>query len=170
MKKIYFSGKFNRLKKKGLSLEQSLLHDFRSKILGGSYLLTKAQKNLVIENKFCYVGPFYCEQASNGKYTSTDCNTVLFEELNAVKNCDIFMAVFDRQFSVGTIVELEWALRQNKEIIILYRQECSVYKIKSEYWFAIADALRQNPATKVFSYQSVKEMMKIISNILEEVK
>lgn len=168
MKKIYFSGKFNRLKQKELTLEQSLANDYRTQLLGNPELLTKAQKNLTIGSQFIYTGPFYCEQASNGEYTSTDCSVVLNEELKAVQNSDVFIAVFDKSFSVGTVVELEWALNQNKKVIILYRPQSSVYQIKSEYWFAIADALRQNPNTKIYSYQTSKQMMNLMLKILKE--
>lgn len=168
MKKIYFSGKFNRLKQKGLTLEQSLAKDYRAQLLGSPTLLTKAQKSLTVDNRFIYTGPFYCEQASNGEYTSTDCSVVLNEELKAVQNSDVFIAVFDKSFSVGTIVELEWALSQNKDVVILYRPQNSVYQIKSEYWFAIADALRQNPDIKIHSFQTSKQMMKIMLKILKE--
>lgn len=169
MKKIYFSGKFNRIKNKDISLEQSLVHDYRSKILGSTKLLSTYHENLNIDNRFIYAGPFYCEQASNGEYTSTDCTTVLNAELKAVKNCDIFFAVFDENFSVGTIVELEWALMYNKEIVILYKEEASSYQIKSEYWFAIADALRQKLNTKVISYPATEDMLALSKSVLEEI-
>lgn len=169
MKKIYFSGKFKRLKDKGISLEQSLVNDYRAKILGSAKLLSIYQENLTVDNRFIYAGPFYCEQASNGEYTSTDCVSVLNAELKAVKDCDVFFAVFDENFSVGTIVELEWALMFGKEIVILYQEEESSYQIKSEYWFAIADALRQNPQIKVKSFQSDENMMSLTETILEEI-
>ena len=82
MKKIYFAGKFNKIKKPEISLEKSLRGDFRSQLLGDSKLLTHFQNNLVVNNKFQYIGPFYCEQASNGDFTSTDCNEVQNAEYN----------------------------------------------------------------------------------------
>lgn len=169
MKKIYFSGKFNRLKYKNLSLAQSLVHDYRAKILKDAMLLSLYQENLNVDNRFIYAGPFYCEQASNGEYTSTDCITVLNAELKAVKECDVFFAVLDESFSVGTIVELEWALGFGKEIVILYKEEASSYQIKSEYWFAIADALRQKPDIKLHSFSSNDEMLSLIKTVLEEI-
>ncbi len=169
MKKIYFSGKFNRIKEPCLSLVQSLENDYRAHILGSSRLLTFYTKDLIVDNRFIYSGPFYCEQASNGKFTSNDCKTVLRAELAAVKNCDVFFAVFNESFSVGSIVELEWALLFKKEIVILYKEEESAYQIKSEYWFAIADALRQSPQTKIYSYCDNNDLSALIQSVLKEV-
>lgn len=169
MKKIYFSGKFNRLKDKALTLDQSLAQDYRAKILNDAKLLSVYHKDLNVDNRFIYAGPFYCEQVSSGEYTSTDCNSVLNAEFNAVKNSDIFFAVFDQNFSVGTIVELEWALSFNKEIVILYQEETSSYQIKSEYWFAIADALRQATKIKIYSFHTNQDMLSLSQVILEEI-
>lgn len=168
MKKIYFAGKFNLLKDNNLPLEQRLINDYRSKILGSSKLLTYHQEKLIINDNYQYLGPFYCEQASNGNYTSTDCNVVLNSEMEAVKNCDIYVAVFNQSFSVGTIVELGWAISMNKKIIIFYQNEETSYQIKSEYWFAIADAIARGNDVTVFSCNDNDEVVeKIKSEILK---
>ena len=166
MKKVYFAGKFNLLSDKTLSLAERLVNDFRSKILGDSKLLTFAEDNLKLNDNYIFSGPFYCEQASNGDFTSNDCNVVLNEEKKAVSNCDIYLAVFGEKFSVGTIVELGWALNLDKEIVILYQEEESVYQIKSEYWFAIADGLNQSNKIKVFKYKKEEEIVDIINKEL----
>jgi len=162
MKKIYFAGKFNLLNNNSLTLEERLVNDFRSKLLGDSKLLTYYQKDLKIDDNYQYLGPFYCEQASFGDYTSTDCNVVLKSEIEAVKNADIYVAVFGEKFSVGTIVELGWALNMNKKIVIFYREEESNYQIKSEYWFAIADALNRSNNIEVFKYKNEIEIVDLI--------
>lgn len=159
MKKVYFAGKFNLTKDKSISLHERLKNDFRSKILGDSRKLTYADKNLKINEKVQYVGPFYCEQASNGNYTSTDCNGVLEEEYKAVNSADVYLAVFDENFSVGTIVELGWAINFQKEILIYYKEEDSSYEIKSEYWFAIADALKRGKNVKVQGFKNIDEVL-----------
>lgn len=167
MKKIYFAGKFNLIKDNALTLEDRLVNDFRSKLLGSSKLLTYYQENLKINDKYQYLGPFYCEQASLGDYTSTDCNVVLNAEFDAVKKCDIYVAVFGEKFSVGTVVELGWAINMNKKIVIIYREEESNYQIKSEYWFAIADAIKRSKFIDVFNYHEENEIVDIIKeNIL----
>lgn len=167
MKKVYFAGKFDLLEDKSLSLKERLVHDFRSILLGDSYLLTFAQKNLKLNDDYIYVGPFYCEQASNGDYTSTDCNVVLENEYDAVLNSDIYIAVFGENFSVGTIVELDWALDCNKDVVILYQEEDSNYTIKSEYWFAIANALRRKKDIKIYKYKNVSEINEILKEVLK---
>ncbi len=166
MKRVYFAGKFNMLKDKTLSLSDRLINDFRSIILGDSKLLTNASKDLKINNKYIYSGPFYCEQASNGDFTSTDCNVVLESEYEAVKLSDIYVCVFSESFSVGTIVELDWALEQDKEIIILYQEEESNYDIKSEYWFAIANALKRKKNIKVYKYKNSEDISKYLKEVL----
>ena len=134
MKKVYFAGKFNLIKDKKLPLHKRLVNDFRAKVLEDSMKLTYASSDLYLNDKYQYTGPFYCEQASNGDFTSTDCNVVLTSEKESVKKCDIFVCVFGENFSVGSIVELGWALNLNKEITILYQEEeNSKYQIKSEY-------------------------------------
>ena len=168
MNKVYFAGKFNLIKNNNLTLEERLKNDFRSKLLGSSKLLTFYQDNLLINNKYQYLGPFYCEQASLGNFTSTDCNVVLNSELKSVRDCDIYVGVFGENFSVGTIVELGWALNLNKKIIILYKEEDSIYEIKSEYWFAIADALSRSKNIEVFKYKNDDEIVKIINRKLDK--
>lgn len=164
MKKIYFAGKFNLIKDKKLSLEKRLVNDFRAQILGNSKKLTYADENTKLNENYIYKGPFYCEQASNGDFTSTDCNVVLNSEYKAVSESDIYFAVFDENFSVGTIVELGWAIDLNKQIIIFYKEEASNYQIKSEYWFAIADAMKRSNKIKVYKFNNIKE---VISEIKE---
>lgn len=159
MKKIYFAGKFNLLKNNNLTLEERLVNDFRSKILGDSKKLTYATENLELDNGFIYSGPFYCEQASNGDFTSTDCNIVLKAEYEAISKCDIYFVLFDQKFSVGSIVELDWALEMNKDIVIFYKEEDSMYDIKSEYWFAIANALSKSQNVKVFKFNDINSVV-----------
>jgi len=162
MKRIYFGGKFNIIKDKKLSLDKRLVNDYRSKILGNAKKLTFYDKNAKLDNGYIYSGPFYCEQASNGDFTSTDCNTVLKSEYDAVAKSDYFFVLFDQKFSVGSIVELGWAINLNKNIIIFYEEEESNYNIKSEYWFAIANALWKSNKVKVFKF---KEVNKVIEEI-----
>lgn len=162
LKKVYFAGKFNMLKDKSLPLEKRLENDFRSLALGDSKLLTYASKDLKLSKNYIYLGPFYCESASNGNFTSTDCNVVLNSEYEAVNKCDVFFALFDLNFSVGTIVELCWAIEMQKEIIIFYKEEASSYEIKSEYWFAIADALKRAKNLRLFSFKEEKEVIEFI--------
>lgn len=162
MKKIYFAGKFKLDKDKSLHLAQRLKQDFRAKILEDSEKLTYANENIVLSNGHVYSGPFYCEQASNGDFTSTDCNVVLKAEYEAVSKSDIYFALFDQNFSVGTIVELDWAIEMDKEIIIFYEEEESEHDIKSEYWFAIANALLKSKKVKVFKFNDINKVVNII--------
>lgn len=167
MKKIYFAGKFNKCKQEK-TLEKMLKNDYRSKLLKDAKLLTYYQPDLIVNGKFIYAGPFYCEQASNGDYTSTDCNVVLDAEYNFIKNSDIFVVVLGENFSPGTIVELGWAIQQNKQIIILYKEEPSAYNIKSEYWFAIADAVKRSKNLTIQKYQTEDEIVSLINNTFEK--
>ena len=168
MKKVYFAGKFNLIKDKKLPLHKRLVNDFRAKILEDSMRLTYASSDLYINDKYQYTGPFYCEQASNGDFTSTDCNVVLNSEYESVSNCDIYLALFDEKFSVGTVVELGWAVKMDKEIVIFYKEEDSNYDIKSEYWFAILDAIKRGRNVKVYQYQKQEELILLINQVLEE--
>lgn len=166
MKKMYFAGKFNLIKRKN-SLEEALVNDYRSVLLGSSKLLCQYQDSLMLTENYQYLGPFYCEQASKGDFTSTDCNVVLTSEKELVKKCDIFVCVFGEDFSVGSVVELGWALTLNKAIVILYQEEeNSKYQIKSEYWFAIADAFSRANNIKVFKYNDEKDISFILKDML----
>lgn len=165
MKKIYFAGKFNLDKNKEKSLEQRLTNDYRTKILDDSKKLTYANDNLKLSNGYIYNGPFYCEKASNGDFTSTDCNEVLNSEYEAVNKSDIYLAVFDESFSVGTVVELGWAIAMNKQIVIFYKEEEeSKYDIKSEYWFAIANALKRSKKVKVYKYNDINKIVEMVKD------
>lgn len=141
MNKIYFAGKFSLLPK-GKNLSQRLINDFRSILLGDSKKLTFADESTILQNyPVQYSGPFYCEQASNGDYTSTDCEVVVTKETKAIMDSDIFCCIFDLDFSVGSVVELIDAAHAKKRIAIFYKNESSNYTIKSEYWFAICRAM-----------------------------
>ena len=160
MKRIYFAGKFRLDPDHSLPLDQRLRNDFRAKILGDPKRMTRAQEDVKLDSGHIYNGPFYCEQASNGDFTSTDCTVVRNSEYQAVRSCDVFAAVFDRQYAVGTVVELGWAIEMKKEIILFYREERSSYTIQSDYWFAIADALARSDKVKVFPFHSIREVVK----------
>ena len=161
--KIYFAGKFDLLPSGGL------INDFRSILLGNSKKLTFADENVMLQNyPIIYSGPFYCEQASNGDYTSTDCFVVVTEETKSIRNADIFACVFDASFSVGSVVELIDAAHAKKRIAIFYKNESTSYSIKSEYWFAICRAIeicKANGTTiEVFSYD--KNLLSVLYNWL----
>lgn len=153
---IFFGGKFD-LSASGEELHQRLMNDYRSTLLGDSKKLAFADSSAKLkEYPINYKGTFYCEKASNGDYTSTDCEVVSSEEIEAIMNADIFCCVFDLHFSVGTIVELIEAAFARKQIAIFYKNEDSNYAIKSEYWFAITRALKicqaNNTKIEVFGY------------------
>ena len=50
----------------------------------------------------------------------------------------------------------------NKEIIIFYQEEESKYDIKSEYWFAIANALQRSEKIKVYKFNDIEKVVKEI--------
>jgi len=160
MKRVYFAGKFNKKNNSESPLHERLKNDYRSIILGDSKKLTYAQKDLKLTENIIYNGPFYCETASNGDFTSTDCKKVLNEEYKSVKNSDIYVVVFGDKFAAGSVVELGWALEMNKEIIIFYKnEENSPYAIKSEYWFPITNAMLKTKRLKVFKYKEIEEVI-----------
>ena len=161
MKKIYFAGKFKLDSDTGLSLGERLRDDFRARLLGSGERLAIANEGVMLTADVCYAGPFYCEAASSGEHTSTDCMAVLSAERRAVLECDSYVAVFGESFSVGTVVELGWAIEADKEIYILYKEEKSRYSIASEYWFAIADAKSRGRDVRIFSYSSEEEIVTI---------
>ena len=167
MKKIYFAGKFNKKHDKTLTLSQQLKNDYRSKLLTSSKLLTYPTRNLKLSSDIIYQGPFYCEEASSGDFTSLDCNTIIKEEYKAVLSADALVVVFDNSFSPGSVVELSWGLEHNKEIIIFYKEEKGAYQIKSDYWFAILNAKLKNPKTQIISYRHKKELIPLIKTHLK---
>ena len=90
-------------------------------------------------------------------------------EYSQVKSCDIFVVVFDKSLSTGAVTELAWAINHKKQIYILYIKQPSSHDIKSDYWFAIADAMRRNKNTTVIAYETESEIIEIIKqNILKE--
>lgn len=168
MKKIYFGGKFNKSENKELSLANRLKNDYRAKLLQDPNKLVNASKNIKLNSKYEYSGPFYCEQASNGIFTSTDCRVIVKEEFKAVKNCDIFVAIFDENHSPGTVVELSWAISENKKIYILYKNQSSKYSVKSEQWFAITNAMLHSDNLTVIAYTNKNELIKLINKKILE--
>ncbi len=166
MKKVYLARKFNLKDNNNLQLNERLSNDFRAILLGNAQRLVFAQDNIKINDKYIYNGPFYCEKASNGDYTSKDCNIVLEKEYKAVIDSDIFIAIFSEDFSVGTIVELDWAIAENKKIVIIYQEEDSEYTIKSDYWFAIANATKRGRDVTVYKFKEEKEIINLIREVL----
>ena len=165
MKSIFCGGKFKLKEDKSLSLAERIKEDYRAHLLKDPNKFLYAHTGSIILDKYKYNGTFYCEKASNGDYTSTDCNAVLNEEYKALSESDIFLCVFDDTFSVGTVVELNWAVNLNKEIIICFqKKEDSPYSVKSEYWFAIVDALNRTKNVKIFSFSNNEELLDLILN------
>lgn len=164
MKKIYLSGKFNKTADKNASLAQRLRNDYRAILLGDENKLVTAADNVKLNDQYSYSGPFYCEQASSGEFTSTECSVVVAAERIAVDNCDVFIAVFDEHDSPGTVVELGWALNAGKQIYILYKTQKSKYTIQSEHWFPITDAQMRDPHVQTFAYMNTSEMLDIIKD------
>ena len=165
MKSIFCGGKFKLKEDKSLSLADRIKDDYRSHLLKDPNKFLYAHSGSIILDEFKYNGTFYCEKASNGDYTSTDCNSVLNEEYKALSNSDIFLCVFDDTFSVGTVVELNWAVNLNKEIIICFQKnKNSPYSVKSEYWFAIVDALNRTKNVRIFSFDTNDELLDLILN------
>lgn len=169
-KSIYFAGKFRLCPGKQLPLDQRLTEDFRARLLGMPERLVRYDPDLTVMEQFHYAGPFYCEQASEGVYTSTDCVTVLTAERQSVERCDIYVAVFSESFSVGTVVELGWAIELDKTIVILYQPQESSYSIASEYWFAIADALKRGRQVKVATYREDAEIPDLLRSLLTAIE
>lgn len=141
MKRIYFAGKFD-LSGPGSTLAERTAPDYRSRLLGDSRLLTYASKDLMIPgHNLIYQGCFYCEAASSGDFTSTDCDVVVREETAQILLADVFLCVLDTDFSVGSVVELMDALYAGKRILLFYRNTATHYAIQSKYWFAITRAM-----------------------------
>ncbi len=167
-KTVYCAGKFTLRGDKSLPLDWRLTEDYRAVLLGDPALLVKADTGLTVLERWHYGGPFYCEQASGGVFTSTDCVAVLTAERASVEACDVYAAVFGESFSVGTVVELGWAIELRKDIVILYKRQKSAYSIASEYWFAIADAMRRGDRVKVASYTEEGEIPSLLASLLPD--
>ena len=60
-------------------------------------------------------------------------------------------------------------LNQNKQIFILYKEEESAYQIKSEYWFAIANAIKRSNDLIIQKYKAYSELIPMIQQTLEEI-
>ena len=50
----------------------------------------------------------------------------------------------------------------NKQIIIFYKEEESNYDIKSEYWFAIANALKRSKKVKVYKFNDMNKIIEMV--------
>ena len=165
MKNVFFAGKFLLQGGDPCPLEQRLAGDYRSLLLGDPAKIVRATDTLWVNPDVHYGGTFYCEQASDGQYSSTDCMVVNQAEFDAVCRCDCVVAVLDQSFSCGTVVEIEWALQHGVPIIIFYRTDAlRPYRYKSEYWFVIADAVRRDARTKVFTFTHLSEVVERLSN------
>ncbi len=162
--RVYFGGKFKKENHPGQDMAKRLRNDYRAILLGDPARMVHSAPDVKLDNKYIYAGPFYCEQASNGDFTSTECNIVATTEAAAVANADIFIAVFDESCAVGTVVELGWAINWDKDIYILYKRQDCEYSIKSEYWFAIIDAQLRAKKVRVFSYDNTDQVIEIITN------
>ncbi len=158
-KNIFFAGHFELSGSTDLPLSERLSGDYRSLVLGSPTKLVNSATDLILPDGNRYLGPFYCEKASDGTFTSTICSEVIGTEYAAVSTCDIIIAVLDRECSTGTVVEIEWAIQMEKPMIIYYKvNPDSVYDVQSEYWFVIADVLRRGKNAVVKKYEKVEDI------------
>lgn len=164
--RVYIATKFNM--QDGDTLALKLRYDLRSKLLGSSDKIVNNNGFVKIpDTRALYTGPFYCEQASNGDYTSTDCNLVVKEELKAVSESDTFIVYFDENYSCGSVVELMYAVMTDKNVLIVYKEESTItYNTKSEHWFAITSAVQLSDKVEVKSVKSETEVLDIIKEYL----
>ena len=165
MKNVFFGGKFSLQDGPDLPLAQRLAGDYRSLLLGDPARIVQATDAWWVNDHIHYGGTFYCEQASDGQFSSTDCMVVNEAEYRAVMGCDCLVAVLDQSFSCGTVVEIEWALAHGVPIVIFYRPERTrPYQYKSEYWFVIADAVRRDARTKVYAFADIAEVVRCLQS------
>ena len=169
MKKVYFAGTFTLKEASSLLLADRLRDDYRALLLGDPHKMINYQPHLLLrieESFFHYVGPFYCEEAVNGDFSSTDCEIVVRQEYKQVMEADLVVCVFDTWPSVGTVVELEWAIQLNKRIIIIYEIEETEYTLPTGLWFAIQDAMQRAANVIIRNYKERSEVISIIKNEL----
>lgn len=141
---LYFASRF----KKEMINENdfTLKNDFRTTLIGNENDFTNFNSHSFIKNEtkihYQYLGPFYNEQASDGKLTSTVCEEVVKTENALIDKCDTFMVYFDHEPSPGSITELTYASFQKKDIIIFYQiEEATSYELKSSNWYPIVSAI-----------------------------
>lgn len=159
--KYYFGGKFNLSNDKNETLPFRLKDDYRSRLLGDPSKLAYANDNLTFGHNNQYVGCFYCEKASNGKITSTDCNEVVSREMQLIRECDVFVAVFGDETTNGTISELIYATSMDKKIIIFDKKRST----KSEFWFPIVMSKQMSDKVVVLEYDSEDEIIEYFKNV-----
>lgn len=173
-KNVYIASKFNKVQ--GSSLKEQLAVDLHTKIVQNfnrAYDIVNAVRNgLPLGFGYSYVGPFYCEEASNGVYTSTSCKDVVNKEIQAVSQADKFIVYFDSKYSCGSVVELIYAAMtygEDKSIDIIYETEPNNdYELKSEHWFAIQSALQLTKAKiSIEAVNNEDEALEYILNILK---
>lgn len=138
--KVYIASKFRLLEtdNKGIDLSK----DFRTDMISDGIMFSRNSASFINHEleEFEYCGPFYCEKTHYNEFTSTDCNVVVEKEFKSIRNCDIFIAIFEEGASCGSCTELMYAISQGKKIIILYSEHESLYKIKNKNWFCIIAA------------------------------
>lgn len=158
IKRVYIAAKFN----KGNNFKD----DFRSELVD----ITVYNEESYIKDsngniKYNYVGPFYCEQASNGDVTSTACNDIVKCENDAIEKCDEFIVYFDEHCSPGSITEIVLASLLNKKITIFFKETNSKYNIKSENWYPITFAMLKADKVSIKPIKSEKEIIDYVISI-----
>lgn len=169
MEKVYFAGTFDIKDDVSLLLSDRLENDYRALLLGNSHEMINYQPDLLLkieEQYFHYIGPFYCEKAVNGDFTSVDCEVVVRQEYRQVMDADLVVCVFDTWPSVGTVVELEWAIQLKKRIIIVYEIEETEYTLPTGLWFVIQDAIQRCDNVVIRNYKEKNEVVSIVKNEL----
>ncbi len=75
----------------------------------------------------------------------------------------MFFRVLDASFSVGTVVEIEWAIQNKKPIIIFYKaDQGKKYDFRSEYWFVIADVKDRAQKSLIVEYTLQTEVVNAV--------
>lgn len=164
--KVYIASRF--ICDRDSNGELSVLRDFRDTLIkekDSSLGLLNYSSNAHVSlfgKQYSYVGPFYNEEASKGALTSTDCDTVVKQELKLVDSCDLMVAYMDEKPSLDTVAELMYALSKNKQLLICYEAKLNGdYTMAPNNWFPLT-VLKQLGATgqvKLVSIDTAKEDM-----------
>ena len=136
MKTVYVAGSFYKS-------NDSLINDFRTKLLGNDDLLLNKNENAFINlhgETAKYIGPFfyYPEEEKIFKEKGlSEQETVVELERMMVENCDVFIVYFGSKSSPGSVAEMIRAASLGKDIEVYYFENENNRKYKTEYWFPI---------------------------------
>lgn len=151
-------------------VRKALSKDYRIDILDNNVdNLLKDNGDIVIKDlNIVYTGPYWTAKDKNtNELTSTNCMSLMSDEVNKINNSDLVICVLSNTPSIGSTCEFMYALNKNKKCCLFYQysNDCYDLSIKARHWWIVAYTrmmAKNNKDIVIIEYKDIEEVKNII--------